>query len=562
MKTTRKISTTRLISVPILILTIISCQKDPGDLLEKPATGKDGLTVMIGGQKYMTKSSNNINDIYNYNLEEIDGIDGLILSEEISSLDDTMYMQPETKGTPVYNENFDALYSEQFYATAFEPTSGKTLFENVWGSDYGDNGNVRFMKTGPNTYYYDYSSSASGLPWNLSWPENGKLYYFFQAPYDKTSTVRPSFISNGDIEFDYTDPTSPSYPYGKNPVIENPAAGQSDMLFSSKLLELKDGSTSAVYDVTLYHVFTAIKFRIGNIDKNVRTEIKKVTLTNIRANGHCIVSPQSGTSIWGGHSMEEEMVVDYSQTYSGIVDYNHTNSSFADSFYNGKSETANLNNADCSETLFLIPQNLTSTEIIIDFTIDGEEFIRKAKLNSTWKAGELHTYTLTVNKVDVKVTDEMDDNLTIKSNVVTANTGNVTAYLRATAVLAWYYGYGEAATIVAPYNGKGIFLTDGKEGYDSFWIKGEDGNYYYPLPIDPGQSTIHRLFDSFSAPMEEQESPFPGAHLEMRILLQGVQFDEDHSKKRLISAWGGIKAADGSGDLVIDRMGITPETKL
>ena len=486
----------------------------------------------------------------------------------------------ETRATPVYTENFYDLYGTDLYGTAFEPQTGTAQLTDVWGSYLENGGTVNFKKVADtdNTYAYDYSR---GQKVNLAWPEGNKLLYFLQAPYTTTKDLNPKFYADGHIEFEYTDPTTPV-----SGVIANGATAQKDFLFTSKVME-KDTKDTKNH-VLLYHALTGVKFKVGEMEEiggnitQVKTTITKVTLKGIKANGHCTIRPNyvDGTntsdgnpsnkknetnantksavcSTWSQHSTDEDLVVDYSQTYSGVVDYaKGDDSNFADSFYDTDKNThlKNMGRKDGSEILFMVPQDLTNAEIVVDFTVTYGEvshsYQRKAKLTTSWKAGEIHTYTLTINQVAVSVDDSMNAQLTEKNGVTTSNVGNTCAYLRATYAIAWYYGYGEDAVCVAAYQGNGEFIymagPNEKDHHNPTWIKGSDGFYYYKWAVKPGASTRFPFFGSFTAPSVSETGPFPGSHLEMKILLQGVQYDQ--GKKKVGQAWGDVYTVDADGN--------------
>ena len=553
------------------VLSLTCCMKEKFEGSDQ----KNVMSFTIGNDATASKASGSCGEtqVASYALEGVEDND-LVLIETVSSVDNIYSGDfAETKGTPIYTENFDALYGEQLqlYATAYEPKSGKTEYKakDVWGSYLENGGTVKLKKTADHTYSYDYTK---GQKVNLSWPESGKLLYFIQAPYDTTSALSPEFYSDGSIEFDYTDPTDPTTVGGRSTIV-NGASKQTDILFTSKTISKPDnGSLECQENILMYHALTAVKFKVGNDDVTTETEINKVTFKSIKANGHCIISPDytkksSVCSDWSKkHSKDADLVVDYSQSFSGKTDYTKENSDFADSFYANKTAEKNLvNAANGGEVMLMVPQTLSDVEVVVDFSLYASNphvllgnYSRSVKLSSIWKAGELHTYTLTVNKVAVSVTDEMTPDLTQKKNLSMTNTGNVVEYLRATFALAWYYGDGNDAICVAAYQGDGGFI-----GFSSIWIKGSDGFYYYPYPILPGKATNYDLFDKYNAPVVSQHGPFPGSHLEMNILVQGVQYDE--AQEKVGAAWGNVYTVDGDGNptstTIVSQLSKTIENK-
>ena len=538
-----------------MLFALTGCQKEPTGGLTH---GKNTLTIVLGGDDALTKAGTQQVATYKFEGTSESDDDALMLVETVSSMDEMFFAeQMETKGTPIYTETFDQKYGTKLYGTAFDPTGVSGEFSNVWGSYLENGGTVNFKKdpSADNTYYYDYSAGETA---NLHWPENGKLYYFFQAPGDVTRSFGAKFYSNGKIEFDYTDPNTPV-----NNVIANGATKQTDILFTSKVIN-KPAEGLASSKILMYHALTAVKFKIGNVDPiGTETKITKVTLNGITANGHCTIDPYYKTSdhsshsnengddvtksavcsTWGAHKTDEPLKVSYSQTFTGETTY------FGSGYHSNGPQSQDLRNltstTDGSDILLLIPQVLKDNVITIEYTVNDVPYSRSAKLSSTWKAGEIHTYTLTVNQVAVDVTDKVDE--TTKSDVVTTNTGNVTAYLRAAVVAGWYYTSKSGVnTLVEPYDMTGDDTKFSKS--DNWFTVDGDDYYYYRYPILPGQATAQSLFKEDYTKVVNNK--FPGAHLEIAILLQGVQFDADGSKARVKSAWG---------ETVANKLETTPE---
>ncbi len=586
----------RYFKTGLLLLAVLSltCCKD--EIIEEGSYPENEVSFTIGNDATVTKASTSSGEIQvaSYAIEGVEDND-LVLVETVSNADNLYYTDVvETKGTPVYTENFDALYGEQVYATAFVPKTGTVeLLTEPWGIDFGNNGTVKLTKTAANTYSYNYSDqSATHVDWNLHWPDGGKLLYFIQAPYNTTNALNPDFYSDGSIQFDYTDPTTPSDVDGRQTIV-NGASAQKDILFTSKTIsDPGDGSRKCQANILMYHALTAVKFKAGNVDVTTETVINSITFKSIKANGHCTItsnyddentSAGKNSSNIGGDaatksskcsswtSQATDLVVDYTQNFSGKTDYTAENSSFASSFYNGTTAEKNLiNAADGGEVMLMVPQTLSDVEVVVDFSLYASNthvllgnYTRSVKLSSSWKAGELHTYTLTVNKVAVNVTDEMSYDLTQKKNLSMTNTGNVVEYLRATFALAWYYGDGNDAICVAAYQGDGGFITGSDTGISSRWIKGSDGFYYYPYPIMPGKDPQFVLFNYYNAPVVSQHGPFPGSHLEMNILVQGVQYDE--VKEKVGAAWKDVYTVDEEGNptstTIVSQLSTTIENK-
>ena len=106
--------------------------------------------------------------------------------------------------------------------------------------------------------------------------------------------------------------------------------------------------------------------------------------------------------------------------------------------------------------------------------------------------------TFTESVVKCEVDETFKDN--VKSNVSIKNTGDTTAHIRAFVNVTWMNESGQVAS-VSP-----IESTDYRIDYfDSGWLKGSDGYYYYSLPVQPNNKTAVlinscELLETASAP--------------------------------------------------------------
>lgn len=89
-------------------------------------------------------------------------------------------------------------------------------------------------------------------------------------------------------------------------------------------------------------------------------------------------------------------------------------------------------------------------------------------------------------KTDVTVTE--DFNGTTKSNVQVKNESNIPVYIRATYVANWVDAAGNIVTSVP--TGYSITKTENPDG---MWVKGTDGYFYYPTPVQPNGLTAGSL---------------------------------------------------------------------
>ena len=571
------------LSLLVSVLLLASCNDEVGESSKKYVADKNTVAFVIGGNSSMTRADVVKRDIVApsnvIDLPCEPGETPLCIVETVTDMDE-VYTDAVlgTRATPAYTENFYDLYGTQLYGTAFAPQSGNAVqFTDVWGSYLENGGTVNYRREEDNTYIYCYSK---GQTTNLSWPDGDKLWFFLEAPYDygtdssksDTKGTNRTFWSDGSIRFHYTDPNTAAAG-----VITNGAVNQTDFLFTSKRVE-KPAQNGPKSNILMYHSLTGVKFQMGNIDGGITT-IKSVTITNIKSTGDCVLTPNyndSNTSaenhksnkdvdqlkdasksskcaVWSNQNTPVSYTETFNMNSNGTTNYENNPAHFAQDFYTDEKNnnaardhyTYNLNDASGTKTLYLVPQTLTAdSKIIVEYQVGNKIYKREASLpaDKVWKAGELHTYTLTVNKVDVSITDEMYDENTVKGSVVATNTGNVTAYLRAAVVAAWCYGDDtDFNNAVAPYvyNNSEYTLGTG-------WMKGTDGFFYYKIPVKAGQTTNSAIFESFAP---KTASPFAGAHLEVKLFLQGVQYDE--AKEKVTAAWGSTIAS---------QLTTTPET--
>ncbi len=116
--------------------------------------------------------------------------------------------------------------------------------------------------------------------------------------------------------------------------------------------------------------------------------------------------------------------------------------------------------------------------------------------------------TFTPTHVIVSVTDSISEG-GIKKDVVIKNESNIKAYIRAAVVANWC---NEAGQVVMPWTGS---ITP-----NSPWTRNDaDGYYYYPDPVAADTVVKPALFTEYGA----GNPPVEGLHLEMDILVQGIQ---------------------------------------
>lgn len=500
-----------------------------------------------------------------------------VLEETITRLDDIMYA-PATKGTPAYTENFSDLYGG-FNAAVYKNGS---VFEADGAFTEVDKDNLIYKRQYPNSIW---DKKTEGAP---------NLYFFLRTPADyidantldednnPTLTYDPS---DGSISFSYTSPAT--------------ASAQKDMLFTSRPLTSVDEfndyfiKANEGLPVLFHHALTGVKFAIA-ADVKDKVTITGVKFTGLADGGECVVSPKmenieytdvtddyssASVSIWDPEKLTFGGT-EFSQTFSGVVSYESAGTGkahFGESFYLAGNNN-NLNDANASETFWFIPQAMTDDVKLTIYYGDNDEWTidfgtTLKNKNVTWKAGELHTYTIRIDDVNVKIedsvtigegqtttyTDDKGNTHTIyggtKNGISITNTGDTDAFIRAAITGQWVDADGAPVfsftdftvqdiiqEIASWYNdqfgtGNGHFgVFDGLVGYtkngktgagNTGWVKGNDGYYYYNTKVAPGATTGTALFNSYtvtlaSVPKIKVAGALQEVHFVMEISTQAI----------------------------------------
>ena len=455
----------------------------------------------------------------------------LFLEETVTVLDGTV----ATKGTPAYTENVGTLYGSKLGVYSTMESFGDATYDKMDGSTV--DGGWR--------YQHNYASNP--------WPdEETAVDFYFRMPTDMSGIGEGGFTyaksgSAQTISFSYTSPAS--------------AAEQQDILFGARSASKADYTTSLPngIPVLLNHALTGVKFALAE-DIKATIMIDSVSFIGLIDKGSCVVTPASEGNY-------RDNITNYSSSASGVVvwkDTTRTGSThyanytdtvtyakntagsftsagdYPKSFANGGNSN-NLDDADgnAAQTFWLIPQKLTAqTRLTIhyvvkasanaatgtpyEFTIDFGKVLEGKSVE--WKAGELHTYTIRVDDVNVKIEDTVT--ATEKSGVTITNTGNTAAFIRAALVGQWLnsddnpvFGFTdkvnnlylvdswyqdqfvtkEGASAPARTHGKFEELAgyDKDNGYND-WYLCTDGYYYYKYAVEPTYTTGSSLFSKYT----------------------------------------------------------------
>ena len=225
-------------------------------------------------------------------------------------------------------------------------------------------------------------------------------------------------------------------------------------------------------------------------------------------------------------------------------------------------------------TFWFPAQKLTSaTKLTVTFQVEvkgnRKTYTRELNLgeltnNDEWKAGQLRTFTLKPNEVDIDIHDEVSGYK--KDNVQIRNTGNVDAFIRAMIVANWWgfagneegvaMGYvdDQGSDFVTPWsmswnasaskymdNYGGVFTGLPVPGATSDWVLATDGYFYYTKAVPPGKLTgepeaAKPLFNEYNLDatavpdiyyLDGSVKPYNKVYLKMEIPVQAIEAKEN-----------------------------------
>ena len=516
-----------LAAVAALGVLVCSCEKEK-DITITPVE-KDAVSLVLGGVSTRSAEDLQMAERYSFALEE-EIVEGMKFSLE-ETLVEMGGLAPvaETRGTPAYTENVVDLYTD---------------FNGVI---YGENGVVATDGK------FHQLTDVTAKPWRRGlgfdpWEKaGGPVTFFVRMPGNAGGVTNLAYdYADNSIDFDYATPAK--------------AEDQKDILFGSRNIDkdtyVREHETKGGAQVLFQHALTGVKFAIGNNsteagnrrpDGEVQTFITKVVITGLKDKGHAkFVYNGTEHTNTGAHVSASSFTwtpgnstATFTSSYgeNDIVDFvSGDDVNAGASFYEGGTEN-NLNKPDASKTFWFIPQTVTD-DLVVTVTLKvwngiagnmGEEqtlvlemgkMLKTSTTNAEWKAGQLRTFTLKPNVVDVDIDDDVDGFK--KTNVVITNTGNVDAYIRANIVANWWgktrtgddgvaLGYLGNADNTAPLSPL-TFVDPWELDYDTLkdnyngefqelpgddWVRADDGFFYYKNVVKPGKETGSKLFKEY-----------------------------------------------------------------
>ncbi len=440
---------------------------------------------------------------------------------------------PVTRGTPVYTSNAMKVHGNAI------ATYAPDIQDDVFNVEYDETKNVFMKAFGREIWPAGTEQNPSSLEFYMNWPVN-------------PTGVNISSRTGGKITFTYESPAT--------------AANQQDILFTYRNISKADyDNNGGKADILFHHALTGVKFATKNTPEDAVT-IKEVRFTGLIDKGTCTVTPttedgkyvddpdiysSADAVVWSNTSKTGNTIKSgaYPLTDDGkniLVNFTgssfDTKGAFPESFAKA-GNTNNLNDGDATQTFWLIPQAMTDdVKLTIEYTVKGASETTEgtwtinfgevlAAKNVEWEAGQIRTYTIKVDDVNVKIADDVtiagneNNGFTgsSKTNVVITNTGNTDAFIRAAIIGQWLDSEGnpvfgftdpvnnEVVTVESWYEDQFVKTTAGTHGtfvglagYKgganplNKWHLSDDGFYYYEDPVPAGDPVPNNLFTSYT----------------------------------------------------------------
>ena len=567
---------------------LASCEKEKSS--NDANIGENALVISMKGSP-STRSMESgafIEKGATINLGKDEDGNSFILEETIEDLNAAW--MPATKGTPVYTGNVRKLYNEMGVHTKNAGTENSLVFypmdeemvNNGWryqgAFTWGDKDNYDFYLTMPTT-----DNGITGTPTygTTGEGENKALTITFTYASENTAAAQKDliFAARNITKTEAQNNRVNGVPVLFNHVltgvkfsaanyISGEVEGTKTYIKQIKFTGLANGGTCTVTPAT------------ENAYRDNTTNYSSATAVN-----WSVTYPEADSEFAFTQTFTTENYG--SNVYSSHYDYENGGKNdgyFPDDFYatdaawpDGTKRTTdwNINDKDASLTFWFVPQDLTDdVQMEVTFyiqagskkckdivkTIDfGTELNNAITKNSggkttkvTWQAGELRTYVLKATEVGVTVEDEISADGQTKTMIAVRNTGNVPEWVRATITAYWadaegnaVYGYTHATannflvpwdltneltpTSYVPVSPTGTYGTF--TGFDSSWVLGQDGYYYYTGIIGVDEAATKNIFTSYAVDFTPDVYMLDrrtltrhkvDVHLEMKIVVQAI----------------------------------------
>lgn len=510
------------------------------------------------------------------------GDDTLALVCHVTDMDDDPYFSSSaaTRGEQITTSNFDENYGSYGMALScyLDGDVSKPMFKRG-ADDKPVSPAVSFVDVTFKATTEDVSGGTGQKYWKTSaegfyWWEEEKYRLFGWAPASAatgplawTGPGSSTYTDDGDMEeFEYTVPTggtSGSYVNKDAEVQPDILVGSTDVLERDELETYTSGSESGyVIELKLYHALSSVRFKVGSTLGKDNITIQSIKLSGLSGSGKCTYEHEPATGdpyiSWSDLSTA---IASYTQKYERAI--TNTEAAALDAgtktiplYYDDEGEIGQK-----GRTFMLIPQTLTSAAkltVNIKYTSGSVTFekglehqlVGSGAVATTggyssygkWEPGMHYTYT--IDKVPGQPEVGLSDNVTAttKSNLEIKNTGLVLGYVRANIIGGWYDNSGNMVANWDPSDtDQGTFTNLATSA--SGWVKGDDGFYYFPYPLQPGHALNttngHQLFTSYT--IKSGYCPVKDSHLEIQIMAQMMEYDKtivsDPSKALVVKYW-------------------------
>lgn len=386
------------------------------------------------------------------------------------------------------------------------------------GVAYTDNGSKLFFNE-EQTVNAD-NTVSTGRFWP---PSDQPLTFFGYAKSLSSGTMETPTFTNNTSEhkatFKYTMPAA-GHLNSSNDSID--AQNQANIVFA--VVPSKTKTTENV-NMPFHHALAAITFRVGNLPFLSGATVKSVALTGCYTSGTCVVSSAST-------GKPNDVAFTWSNV-SGSATYKQTFKQAA---------TTGYQLGSIEHTFLIIPQKYTTTEPKLQITFsmgnsDDEKSKRTYTLEKSlseiiteFKADHHYYFSIGTEKGEVNIDVEDEVNGKVKTFTKIQNTGLAAGYIRAAIVGYWVRSSESSTDIMIPWSvddkSTGTLVTPTDWG--NYWVKGDDGYYYYKHIVPPGGYT-QPLFNTYTVTLSAP--PVTGAYLEINLIGQIVQ------KNYLSTAW-------------------------
>lgn len=544
-------------------VTLFSCEQEKSFNDEK--LGDNALVFSLQGAPSTRSVANSaiIEKGVTFELGTDEDGNSFFMEETIQDLNAAW--APATKGTPAYTENVGVLYEKMGVR------AGSSNYE-FYSMDNSEGSATGKMVDGGWRYQGEFT-----------WAQDAYDFYFWMPTTGNGITGTPTYGKTGDdLSITFTYQT------------EKKAADQKDLIFAARNITKAEALENRVNGVPVLfnHALTGVKFAIKNYDASKKITITSVSFSGLYDGGTCLIKPVNeddednyrdkpteeyssgdGRVVWPapGTSLTKSGSAIESDTFGAPVDFTGTafkNKGNYPTSFGQAGNMQNLNDEDASQTFWLIPQTLTDdVKLTIHYTFGSDEDqtwvidfgeIVAAKRDAVWKAGQLRTYTLKVDDINVHIADEISSSH-IKQNIAITNTGNTDAFIRATIIGNWcdpdgaaVFGFTDFLDPDAPYVEIESWTIDNPGQGSSFvglptttattgWVRGKsDAYFYYTEAIAPG-ATAPALFTSYTpgpAPAYQLAGKPVDAHFVMEIATQAISAKKpDASNYTWSEAW-------------------------